>query len=60
MDDEFLVNDEVLAVLRTLPMIVLSNGEVISIDSRTVFFPLSTKEKNTARKSLLLIIVNVT
>src|SRR6218665_392314 len=52
--DEFRANDDILASLRCLPMIPLTNGEIVSLDLQTVFFPLSTLEKDVTRKSQLL------
>lgn len=51
--DEFSGSDEILASLRALPMIPLMNGKVVSLESQTLFFPLSTLEKETTRISKL-------
>lgn len=55
--DEFRANDDILASLRCLPMIPLTNGEIVSLEVQTVFFPLSTLEKDATRKSQFLALV---
>lgn len=51
--DEFSDNNDTLEILRAFPMILLTNGKVVSLESQTVFFPLSTLEKEATRISTL-------
>ena len=46
--DDFEKNEDILSSLRSLPMIPLVSGQVVSVESGTIFFPLSTLEMLTA------------
>lgn len=48
--DEFRHNDDILATLRSLRMIPLTDGRIVSVESQTIFFPLSTSESNSSRR----------
>ena len=49
--DEFHQNDEILAQLRTLPIIPLTDGQMVKLTDKVVFFPLSDDRKKKQKKA---------